>query len=124
MGVNALFAIGAGAATLAWIGLLLGVVVAALVVALFNRTIRPALEISRYAEVILEAGVGIAKGLDGVVELERTRQLTLALHGPATAYLGGREAEGDARPSTPLAPREGDARPSTPLAPPGPGSLR
>ena len=72
---------------LAWIGLALGLVIALVVVALFNRIVRPAREISRYADAILEAGVGIAKNLDGVDEAVRTRELATAVPGLAVAYL-------------------------------------
>jgi hypothetical protein len=74
-------------AILAWIGLGLGLVIALVVVKLFNNVVRPALEIEAYARDILEAGVGIATNLDGVEELERTRQLTGAVPGLAVAYL-------------------------------------
>ncbi len=71
----------------AWLGLALGLVVAALVVALFNRIVRPALEIKRYADDILAAGIGIARNLDGVDEALRTRELATAVPGLAMAYL-------------------------------------
>jgi hypothetical protein len=80
-------AISTGSAILAWIGLGLGLVVALVVVKLFMNIIRPALEINRYAQEILSAGVGIATNLDGVEELERTKQLTGAVPGLAGAYL-------------------------------------
>lgn len=80
-------AISTGAAILAWIGLGLGLVVALLVVALFNRVMRPLLESERYAEDILEAGVQIAKNLDDLDEIGRTRQLATAVPGLAVAYL-------------------------------------
>jgi hypothetical protein len=82
-----LLAIAIGDAILAWIGLALGLVIAVVVVLLLNRVVRPALEIRRYAEDILEAGVGIATNLDGVDELGRTHELTTAVPGLATAYL-------------------------------------
>ncbi len=72
---------------LAWIGLALGLVVAVVVVLLFNRVVRPALEIKRYADDILEAGLGIARNLDGVDEAVRTRELATAVPGLALAYL-------------------------------------
>ena len=72
---------------LAWIGLALGVVVALVVIGLFNRIVRPAREIKRYADDILEAGLGIARNLDGVDEAVRTRELATAVPGLATAYL-------------------------------------
>jgi hypothetical protein len=62
------------------------------VVALFNRVVRPALEIDRYAQDILDAGVGIATNLDDVGELERTRELATAVPDLAVAYL--RKAQG------------------------------
>ena len=81
-------AISTGSAILAWIGLALGLVVAVVVVGLFNRVMRPLLEISRYAEDILEAGVKIAKNLDDAPEgLSRTRELATAVPGLAVAYL-------------------------------------
>jgi hypothetical protein len=81
-------AISTGAAILAWIGLALGVVVLVLVIGLFNRVVGPALEIRRYADHILEGGIGIAKNLDDAPEeLLRTRELTGAVPGLAGAYL-------------------------------------
>lgn len=75
------------AVLLAWIGLGLGLVAALWVVALFNRVVGPALEIKRYADRILEAGLGIARNLDGVDEAVRTRELATAVPGLAVAYL-------------------------------------
>lgn len=72
---------------LACAGLALGLVVALLVVALFNRVLDPLREASRYADDILAAGVGIAVNLDGVDEAVRTRELATAVPGLATAYL-------------------------------------
>ena len=72
---------------LAWIGLALGLVILVVVVALFNRIVRPALEIKRYADHILTAGVGIARNLDGADQLVRTRELATAVPGLAVAYL-------------------------------------
>jgi hypothetical protein len=72
---------------LAWIGLALGLVVAVVVVLLFNRVVRPAREIRRYADDILAAGLGIARNLDGVDEAVRTRELATAVPGLALAYL-------------------------------------
>jgi hypothetical protein len=80
-------AVSTAAAVLALIGLFLGLVIAVVVVALFNRVVGPALEIRRYADDILEAGVGIATNLDGLDELQRTRELAEAVPGLATAYL-------------------------------------
>jgi hypothetical protein len=80
-------AMAAGSAILAWIGVALLLVVALIVVALLNRVMRPALEIKAYADDILEAGVGIAKNLDDVDQLERTHELATAVPPPALAYL-------------------------------------
>jgi hypothetical protein len=82
-----LVAVTTGEAVLAIIGLALGLVVAVVVVLLFNRVVIPALEIERYAEDILEAGVGIAKNLDDADALMRTRDLGAAVPGLAVAYL-------------------------------------
>ena len=80
-------AISTGAAILAWIGLALGLVIALVVVALFNRVVRPAQEIDSYASDILAGGVGIAKNLDDVDQLDRTLELGGAVPGLATRYL-------------------------------------
>ncbi len=76
-----------GVVVLAWIGLALGLVVALLVVFLFSRVVRPALEVERYSRDILDAGLGIARNLDGVDEAVRTRNLATAVPGLAVAYL-------------------------------------
>lgn len=76
-----------GEAVLAWIGLALGLPVLILVVGLFNRLLGPLLEIKSYAGDILEAGLGIARNVDGVDELARTKELAGAVPGLATAYL-------------------------------------
>jgi hypothetical protein len=72
---------------LAWVGLALGLVVLGVVVFLFQQIVRAALEINRYAPDILAAGVGIAGNLDGVDELDRTRDLATAVPGLALRYL-------------------------------------
>jgi len=72
---------------LAWIGLGLGLVVALLVVWLFDRVVRPMLEIERYSRAILDAGLGITRNLDGVDEAVRTRDLAVSVPGLAVAYL-------------------------------------
>jgi hypothetical protein len=82
-----LLAISTGGAILAWIGLVLGLVVAVVVVALFARIMEPAKEIDLYATDILTAGVGIATNLDGVDQLETTRALGGAVPGLAVGYL-------------------------------------
>jgi hypothetical protein len=85
--VTSLLAVSTAQAILAFIGLALGLVVAVVVVLLFNRIMIPALEIKHYAEDILDAGVGIARNLDDVDELMRTRELATAVPGLALAYL-------------------------------------
>lgn len=71
----------------AWTGLSLGGAVLGVVVALLNRLLRPAVEIQRYADDILEAGLAIATNLDGADELARTRELALAAPDLAARYL-------------------------------------
>lgn len=82
-----LVALGTSVTILAWVGLALGLAAALLVVGLFNRIMRPALEIQRYAEHILEGGLGIARNVDGADELLRTRELATAVPPLALAYL-------------------------------------
>ena len=82
-----LLAVSTGIAALAWIGLALGLVIAIVLVALLQSVLRPVREIRRYSEDILAAGVGIAKNLDAVDELGRTRELAQAVPGLAVAYL-------------------------------------
>jgi hypothetical protein len=82
-----LLAVSTGIAVLAWIGLALGLVIAVVVVALLQSVLRPVLEIRRYSEDVLTAGVGIAKNLDAVDELAHTRELAQAVPGLAVAYL-------------------------------------
>jgi len=72
---------------LTWVGLGLGLVVALLVVWLFDRVVRPTLEIERYSRAILDAGLGITRNLDGVDEAVRTRDLAVTVPGLAVAYL-------------------------------------
>lgn len=83
-----LLAISTGLSILALIGLALGLAAALLVVALFNRVLRPAFEIERYAQDILEGAGGIAGNLDGVDKLVTTRDLATAVPGLAVVYLG------------------------------------
>ena len=80
-------AMSTGATIMALVGLALGLVVALIVVALFNRVLDAAREIDGYASDILAAGVGIAKNLDGVDELARTRDLAVSVPPLAVAYL-------------------------------------
>jgi hypothetical protein len=80
-------AISTGIAVLALIGLALGLVILTVVLALFNRVLRPVIEIDRYATDILAGGIGIAKGVDGVEELAKTRELATSVPPLAVAYL-------------------------------------
>lgn len=80
-------AVSTATAVLALIGLALGLVVATAVVVLFSRVVSAAVEIDGYASDILDAGVGIARNLDGVDELARTRELAAGIPGLAVAYL-------------------------------------
>ena len=66
------------------IGLL---VVAPLVVALASYVIRPALECARYADDILEHGVGITAAVEPVPALVTTRELTAEVTENAVAYV-------------------------------------
>ena len=75
-----------------WIANIVGlVVVIPLVVVVANRVIRQALEISRYAEDILEHGVGLAGNLDPVPALVDTRRLVATATGNAVRYVSAVE---------------------------------
>ena len=63
-------------------------VVAPLVVALASYVIRPALECARYADDILEHGIGITAAVEPVPALVTTRELTADVTGNAVAYVG------------------------------------
>jgi len=80
-------AVSTGTAVLSLIGLAVGLFVLLVVLALFNRVVRPALEIQSYADDILAGGIGIAKGVDGVDELAKTRDLVNSIPPLAVAYL-------------------------------------
>jgi HAMP domain-containing protein len=82
-----LLAVTTGQAVLAWIGLVLLLVVAVVVLALLENVRRPVGEIDRYASHILDAGVAIATNLDGVDELRTTHELAGAVPGLAVGYL-------------------------------------
>jgi HAMP domain-containing protein len=82
-----LLAVTTAEAILAWIGIMLLLVVAVVVLVLLENVRRPIDEIDRYADHILEAGVGIAKNLDDADELLRTQQLGDAVPGLAVGYL-------------------------------------
>jgi hypothetical protein len=85
--MTAILAMSTAVAVLAWIGLALGVVVLLLVVSLFYRVLRPALEIKGYATDTLDAGLGIARNLDPIDELLKTRELVLRVLDLAAGYL-------------------------------------
>lgn len=68
-------------------GLFVGLLIVPTVLVLLNRVLRPLIEIERYSGDILEAGLGIARNLDGVDEALRTRELAQAVPGLATRYL-------------------------------------
>ena len=76
-----------GIVVLAWIGLALGLVIAVVVVGLFNSIMRPLSEIDAYAKDILDGGLAIARNLDGADEIVRTRELATAVPPLAVAYL-------------------------------------
>ena len=82
-----LLAVTTGQAVLAWIGIVLLLVVAVLVLILLESLRRPVAEIDGYASHILDAGVGIATNLDGVDDLATTHKLATAVPGLAVAYL-------------------------------------
>lgn len=74
------------------IAVILGLVLLPVVLLLLHRVLRPLLEARRYADAILEAGVGIASNLDGLDEADRTRELAPAvgeIARLATADTGG-----------------------------------
>ena len=75
------------ASILAGVGLLAGLAIAVLVAGLLHRIVRPARQISSYAEDVLSSGVGIARNLDGIEQLGRTDELTSDLSGLTRAYL-------------------------------------
>ncbi len=75
-----------------WIGNALGVaVVIPLVLVLMMGVMRPAREIARNADDILEHGVGLARNLDPVPALGRTRELVAEVTQHAVDYVGALE---------------------------------
>ena len=80
-------AVSSGGAVLSFVGLALGLVLLLLVVALLNRVLGPAREVDRYADHILEAGLGIAANLDDADQIVRTRELATAVPGLGVAYI-------------------------------------
>lgn len=71
--------------TMSAVGLL---VVAPVVVALASYVIRPARECARYADDILEHGVGITAALEPVPALVTTRELVAEVTRNAVGYVG------------------------------------
>lgn len=72
---------------LAGAGLATGAALAGVVVVLFERIMTPAGEIERYGGDIATAIDAISSNLQGLSEIEQTRQLALAVPGLAGAYL-------------------------------------
>ena len=66
---------------------LLIAVVAPAVVMFLNKVYRPVVEIQNYAHDILEHGVGITSGLDGVPKLGRTRELSGQIRQSGARYV-------------------------------------
>ena len=79
-----------GAINFFWLigDVLLIVVVAPLVIMFLNKVYRPVVEIQSYAHDILEHGVGITSGLDGVPKLGRTRELSGQIRQSGARYVG------------------------------------
>ena len=78
-----------GAINFLWLlaDVLLIAVVAPLVVFFLNKVYRPVTEIQAYAHDILEHGVGITNGLDGVPKLGRTRDLSGQIRTAGARYV-------------------------------------
>jgi len=66
-------------ALLAWFGLLNGLAAAVTALIALNRVLRPLLQIERYAQDTLDAGLGISRNLEGIDQALRTRELVTAL---------------------------------------------
>ncbi len=76
-----------------WVMSALGLfVIAPVVVALASYVIRPALESSRYADDILEHGVGITAALEPVPALVTTGELVGVVTANAVGYVGALRA--------------------------------
>lgn len=72
-----------------WIGnAVLLLLVTPLVLLLANRVIRPAVEVRRYADDILEHGVMLTENLEPVPALADTRDLVAAARSLSVAYVG------------------------------------
>ncbi len=76
-----------------WVMSALGLfVIAPVVVALASYVIRPALESARYADDILEHGVGITAALEPVPALVTTGELVSVVTANAVGYVGALRA--------------------------------
>ncbi len=82
-----LLAIGVGMTILSWIGLAVGLAILLVVLALFTRVLRQALEIKAYADRTLDAAQGIERNLDELQELERTQALIATIPEAAGPYV-------------------------------------
>jgi len=72
-----------------WVGnVILLAVVIPLVILLANRVVRPAIEIRRYADDILEHGVGLTGNLDPVPALVDTRRMVEEVKAGVVRYGG------------------------------------
>jgi hypothetical protein len=69
-----------------WLGIVLILVVAPVVLLMLNRVLRPAKEIYAYADDILDHGVKLTGTLDSVPKLYTTRDLTGAARQSARRY--------------------------------------
>ena len=76
---------------LGWTGVGAGALALGVAAALLHETLRPALEIRRYAEDTLEAATGIVRHTDVAAELGRTGALATAVPELVRAY-GARAA--------------------------------
>ncbi len=75
-----------------WIGnAILLFVVVPVVLLLANRVLRPAIEIQRYADDILEHGVRLTENLEPVPAIVETRDLVSSAKGLAVGYVGAVE---------------------------------
>lgn len=83
-----ILALGTGAAILAWITVVVALVGALAAIVLLNRVVGPAGEIEAYADDVLEAGLAIARNLDGLEELGDTRRIALAAPDLVGGYVG------------------------------------
>lgn len=80
-------AMGVAPAIIAWVAVAVAFVGALAAVVLLFLVVRPALEIRRYAQHISAAGTAISNNLEGLDELQQTRELAVAVPGLAQRYL-------------------------------------